>query len=540
MMEDERHDTFWKAMTRQFSRHWLGMTAFVILILFLLVGIYAPLIASSKPLIVHYDGVWYFPLFRYLFYRGFFTSRLDLFFNLLMFTAPLFVLALWLKPQPRKFVATAIVTAQVLLFFFVAFRQPFDPAANPQLTVERLKRLQPTKTSSGESPLMLPKSVIPTWQFELDYMTPYAKLNEVLSDYLGRQHTEVIRRYADQAHVLENKALPTLWQQQQDRESVQIEALTKALESSRQDYQEAKARLSRNEVPVDRNALLNAHRIVSHYEVVQGELKLLQQRRQWLDQQEKELSFLVMPLFRPFHWEDDAGGDQALNAVVPWWELTRPDRKDLAAALVFGVRISIVVGISAVALALLIGVPFGCMAGYYAGTVDIVACRLMEIWEAMPTFFMLLLVVSMLQSKSIFLVIAIIGIFGWTGFSRYIRGEFFKQRNLPYVEACRAQGFDDGYIIFKHILPNAIPPVLTLLPFAVMGAISTEAGLSFLGLGEENSCSWGVLMDEGRRAFPGESYLLWPPAILLTALLVAIALVGDALRDAIDPRLHKG
>jgi len=143
-----------------------------------------------------------------------------------------------------------------------------------------------------------------------------------------------------------------------------------------------------------------------------------------------------------------------------------------------------------------------------------------------------------LQSKSIFLVIIVIGLFGWTGFSRYIRGEFFKQRNLPYVEACQSLGFRDNYIIFKHILPNAIPPVLTLLPFAVMGAITSEAGLSFLGLGEENSCSWGVLMDEGRTAFPAESYLLWPPAILLTVLLVAIAIVGDSLRDTLDPKLR--
>ena len=100
-------------------------------------------------------------------------------------------------------------------------------------------------------------------------------------------------------------------------------------------------------------------------------------------------------------------------------------------------------------------------------------------------------------------------------------------------------GFKDRRIIFTHILPNAIPPVLTLLPFAVMAAITSEAGLSFLGLGEEGSCSWGVLMDEGRAAFPGESYLLWPPAILLTLLLVAIALVGDATRDAIDPKMQK-
>jgi peptide/nickel transport system permease protein len=98
---------------------------------------------------------------------------------------------------------------------------------------------------------------------------------------------------------------------------------------------------------------------------------------------------------------------------------------------------------------------------------------------------------------------------------------------------------NDARIIFSHILPNAIPPLLTLLPFAIMGAITSEAGLSFLGLGEEGSCSWGVLMDEGRTAFPGESYLLWPPAILLTVLLIAIALVGDGLRDALDPKTYR-
>ena len=100
-------------------------------------------------------------------------------------------------------------------------------------------------------------------------------------------------------------------------------------------------------------------------------------------------------------------------------------------------------------------------------------------------------------------------------------------------------GFPDSYIMFSHILPNAIPHVLTLLPFAMMGAITSEAGLSFLGLGEEGSCSWGVLMDEGRSAFPSESYLLWPPAILLTILLVAIAMVGDSFRDALDPKMRK-
>jgi len=156
----------------------------------------------------------------------------------------------------------------------------------------------------------------------------------------------------------------------------------------------------------------------------------------------------------------------------------------------------------------------------------------------MPTFFMLLMIVAFLQSKSIFLVIGIIGLFGWTNFSRFVRGEFLKQKQLPYVEACHALGFNNRRIMFNHLLPNAIPPLLTLIPFAIMSAMTSEAGLSFLGLGEEGSTSWGVLMDEGRSAFPSESYLLWPPALLLTTLLVAIAIVGDTLRDALDPKMH--
>jgi peptide/nickel transport system permease protein len=275
------------------------------------------------------------------------------------------------------------------------------------------------------------------------------------------------------------------------------------------------------------------------YQQAEALLNYYLARNQWIEIQTLKLRHQFMPPVRPYHWEEDVGGNPELNQYLPWWEQTRINSKDLSAALIFGIRISLTVGLVAVLIALMIGIPIGALAGYYAGTFDIIVSRLLELWESMPTFFMLLLVVAMTQSKSIFLVIAVIGFFGWTGFSRYIRGEFFKQRNLSYVEACKGLGFRDSYIIFSHILPNAIPPLLTLLPFAIMGAITSEAGLSFLGLGEEGSCSWGVLMDEGRSAFPAQSSLLWPPAILLTLLLVAIALVGDSLRDALDPKMQQ-
>jgi peptide/nickel transport system permease protein len=427
-----------------------------ILILFGIVGLYAPFLASSKPLVAFYDGHIYFPLFRYLFYQGFFTKRIDLFFNILMFTLPVCLLLrrYWLLPLLQFGI------------FFVLIAFPLSDPAHGSL-----------KTGYD-------------WPTELASMNGYARLNQVLR-YRQRQdqHAAFSRRYG-------RSDLPTLWQ------------------TDRANYQRT----------VDALPEGTPKRVY------------LEEKEHWLSNQ--RLGFALMPLLRPFHWEDDAGGQASLNRVVKWYDLTRINRKDLFAALIFGVRISLTVGATAVFLSLLIGIPLGSIAGYFGGRCDIWLCRFIEIWEAMPTFFMLLMLVAITASKSIFLVVAAIGIFGWTGMARYLRAEVLKQRVLPYVEAGRSMGFGNLRIMFRHILPNAIPPLLTLLPFAMMAAITSEAGLSFLGLGEEGSTSWGVLMDEGRTAFPGESYLLWPPAIALTLLLIAIAIVGDALRDKLDPRMR--
>ena len=479
------HQTYWEVVRKIFRRHRLGMCALFVVILFTLVGIYAPFLASSKPLVVNWDGTWYFPLFRNLFFRGFYTKRIDLFFNLLMFTFPFFILF-----RKRFQLLVLLMTVQVGLFAYLAYTKPQDPAVNPAINLERQLAIQ-----NGE---------LSTWNFELRYMISYAKLNLVLQYNQRKNQHLKFQRYKVKYENETGRKMSTLWQIDLDNEKEKMQRLKK---------------------------------VMNHE--AQAEMAYILERRKWLREESAKLYTVIMPLFRSFHWEEDAGGEQSLNRMIKWWDLTRINRKDLMAALIFGVRISLVVGLLAVGLSLLIGIPIGSLAGFYGGKLDILVTRLMEIWESMPVFFMLLLIVAITQNKSIFLVITVIGFFSWPGFSRYIRGEFFKQRNLPYVEACHSLGFRDSYIIFSHILPNAIPPVLTLLPFSIMGAITSEAGLSFLGLGEEGSCSWGVLMDEGRTAFPGESYLLWPPAILLTILLVAIALVGDALRDALDPKMHR-
>lgn len=443
----KNHFSYWNSLWEHFKKQKIGLFALYTVFFFSFIALYAPFLASSKPLFVIYDGEFFFPLFRYLFYTGFFTKPLDIFFNLLGFTLPTALLMTKVIKSSKYLSLSLLLLSmiQLSLFSYLMLSQPKNPESDIELTYKRRIAGQSQQRS---------------WDLDLNHMSPYAKLNLVL-------------RY-----------------QQHPQQYIQIKT----------DYGK--------------------------------------QRLEWLEKQTQKIYIKIMPLLRPFHWEEDTGEAQNLNKDRQFWQLIRINHKDLSAALIFGTRISLTVGLLSVGIALVIAIPVGAFSGFYGGTLDIIVSRLLEVWESMPTFFMLLMIVAVAQSKSIFLVITVIGLFGWTSFSRYLRGEFFKQRRLAYVEACYALGYSDYRIIFIHILPNAIPPLLTLLPFTIMGAITGEAGLSFLGLGEENSCSWGVLMDEGRAAFPAQSELLWPPAILLTFLLIAIALVGDALRDTLDPKLR--
>lgn len=546
---------FWKEL----KKRKLALCASGFIALFFLIGLYAPFFANSKPFAVYYQGEFYFPLFRYLFYRGFYTKPIDLFYNVMMFTVPVGFLCFFLFKRARKQALITVASLQLLIFTLLMFGVWKDPAQIYKVALEET----------------------PDWQEEVRQMRPYAKLNlllryrqkinqqKSLEPYLKgcekqknctlfsmdekryKEESASLKMNRERAKVTSEKASLSLPQLVLEYRPVEQQMLLAelALKESKKKLQAHDGASDYDLILADYLTLANtakeksaaideAKAVIRNYETLSAKEKYLEERREWERQENRKMKILLSPFFRPFHWEEDAGGGQQLNKVIPWWELTRLNRKDLAAAMLFGIRISLVVGMSAVTLALLIGIPLGVISGYFAGKTDIIICRLIEIWEAMPAFFMLLLIVAMVQSKSLFLVIGILGAFSWPHFTRYIRGEVLKQRNLPYVLAAKSLGFSHGKIMSSHILPNAIPPVLTLLPFSMMAAITSEAGLSFLGLGEEGSTSWGVLMAEGRSVFPGESYLLWPPAILLTLLLVSIALVGDAIRDALDPKMR--
>ncbi|MFZ0565437.1 MAG: ABC transporter permease [Chlamydiales bacterium] len=571
------NQSYLQIVWEQFKKNKLGLIALITLAIFFLVGLYAPFLASSKPSFLLWNKKLYFPLFSYLFYSGFYTKPIDLFFNLLMFTAPAFLLGACLFKNPlKKYFLTVVLGLQVGLFvFFGFFKGIKDPASDPKLKQARFEALE-KGTSFREDPLLSSLPLQTNWAFELQYMTPYEQLNHLLrhrQKQAQQKHlAPYISRYEENTHLpapsllnIENRnevarriqlktilknieekyqeglnTLPQLMADYRPFSHLLIMAkydLEHAPESDRLQAEKWYRKVLQEASPFQKPLEKVRQVILQHHETT-SELNYLEERKQWLESEAQKLIVIIPPFIRPFHWEEDAGGAPAINQFVPWWELTRVNRKDLVASLIFGIRVSMIVGFTAIGLSLLIGLPLGMIAGYFGGKADLFICRLIEVWEAMPTFFMLLLVIAITQSKSILLVIIVLALFGWTNFARFIRAEMLKQRNLPYVLATKSLGFGESRIMFSHILPNAIPPILTLIPFAMMAAITSEAGLSFLGLGEEGSTSWGVLMDEGRSVFPSESYLLWPPAILLTILLVCIALVGDVIRDAIDPKMR--
>jgi peptide/nickel transport system permease protein len=567
---------YWEIVWNQFKKSKIGMAALLLVLFFFLVGLYAPLFASSKPLLVYWNGALFSPLLRYLFYSGFFTKPIDIFFNLFMFTLPIMVTGLCLlNGLGRKIYFWALILIHFSVFMWILSGTVKDPASYMDLS-KRPLTMKREPFHFHQDPLLAPLPEPRSWSSELSSLSEYGKLNLILQHKLMKMQHERLLPYWKLFSEKTGRQMPTLWHVWQRNENSKLENLKAALTQQENKYQETKKKFpilmegylpfshsfimakyslkhafaeekaeAENqleavmiEAEAHRTPLANARQILMSYRKNAADVKYLEEKKEWLEKESRQLKLIISPLIRNFHWEEDAGGSQEANHYLPWWELTRVNRKDLLSSLLFGIRVSIVVGFSTILIALAIGIPLGIVSGYFAGRTDLVICRLIEMWEAMPTFFMLLMIVAIVQSKSIFIVILVLGIFGWTGISRFIRAEVLRQRNLSYVTACQALGFTHGRIMFSHILPNAIPPVLTLLPFSIMAAITSEAGLSFLGLGEEGSTSWGVLMDEGRSAFPGESYLLWPPAILLTLLLVGIALIGDRLRDAIDPKMR--
>ena len=213
--------------------------------------------------------------------------------------------------------------------------------------------------------------------------------------------------------------------------------------------------------------------------------------------------------------------------------------RDLAARMIHGTSVSVKVGFISMGIAAVIGIFVGGMAGYWGGWVDMIISRIVEIVICFPVFFLILAIMVWLE-PNIINVMIVIGLTGWTGIARYTRGEFIRIKNQDYATAAKALGIGHLRIMFRHILPNALAPVLVSITFGIANAILIEAGLSWLGFGVQPPApSWGNILRMAYDSLRVAPHMVYPPCIAIFLAVLAYNLVGDTLRDAIDPRLRK-
>ena len=209
--------------------------------------------------------------------------------------------------------------------------------------------------------------------------------------------------------------------------------------------------------------------------------------------------------------------------------------RDVLARLIYGLRISVWFGLALTAIGMALGILAGAVQGYFAGRVDLVMQRLIEIWASIPELYLLLILASIFE-PSIWVLLAILSLFGWMGLSDYVRAEFLRNRGLEYVAAARALGLQRRTIIARHVLPNSMTPVIAFLPFRMSAAIVALTSLDFLGLGVPPSTpSLGELLAQGKANLDAW-WISLPTFGVLVGVLLLLIFIGEALRDALDTR----
>ncbi len=213
--------------------------------------------------------------------------------------------------------------------------------------------------------------------------------------------------------------------------------------------------------------------------------------------------------------------------------------RDIAAGLVHGARVSLLIGVISTIVALLIGVPLGAVAGYAGGFFDDVLMRFTEFFQTIPSFALAIVLVAVLQPSLASIVIAI-GVVSWPPVARLVRGEVLSLRSREYVQAAVTIGQSTPRIIFSQVLPNTIAPIIVMGSLMVASAILLESSLSFLGLGDPNLMSWGYMVGAGRTRLLDAWWISFFPGIAIFLTVLALNLTGEGLNDALNPRLARG
>jgi peptide/nickel transport system permease protein len=221
------------------------------------------------------------------------------------------------------------------------------------------------------------------------------------------------------------------------------------------------------------------------------------------------------------------------------WFGTDENGADVLSRMVHATRIALSIGFIATGIALAIGVVLGGLMGYFSGIIDIIGMRLVEIFEAIPTLFLLLTFVAFF-GRSLYLMMLIIGLTSWSGYARYVRAEFLRLRQQDFVQGAIASGLSLPSILFRHMLPNGMAPILVAASFGVASAILAEATLSFLGLGLVDDPSWGQMLNQAVQSSTFNWWMAAFPGGAIFLTVFAYNLIGEALRDAVDPHAQSG
>lgn len=257
-------------------------------------------------------------------------------------------------------------------------------------------------------------------------------------------------------------------------------------------------------------------------------------------QAEGKVEFILWSPF-PFSPTDrlrDRPDERLKPPSAAHWAGTDDNGADLLSRMIHGSRIALAIGFIATGIAVVIGISIGGLVGYFSGVADLIFMRLIEMIEAIPSL-VLLIALTAAYGRNLYMMMAIIGMLSWTGYARFIRAEFLKLRKLDFVQAAVASGLRTRAIIFRHMLPNGLTPVLVSASFGVASAILLESTLSFLGLGLVDEPSWGSLLNQARSGGTGFNWwiAIFPGALIFLTVFT-YNLIGEALRDALDPKLR--
>ncbi len=245
----------------------------------------------------------------------------------------------------------------------------------------------------------------------------------------------------------------------------------------------------------------------------------------------------------PYHPNESLLTDPNLSGSPPHppsaehWLGTDDRARDIFARLVYGFRISITFALAVVALAYFIGMILGACLGFFGGNIDIYGQRLVEIWSGLPFLYTVMIISSILK-PNIWILALILAAFSWVGISFYMRGEFYREKAKDYVAAAIAQGETTLSVMFRYILPNALTPIISFAPFALVGSISVLVALDFLGFGlPAPTPSWGELVHQGLSNIQKWHLILFPLGALFLTLLMVV-FIGEAVRESFDPKVY--